>query len=203
RQRPSASCAERRTNMKFPAPALAAAALASSLLMTPAVSGQTEEAFTATASVKTKNVSATAPASITISRYSTDQERASVSKALKSGGTKVVKGALAGMPDCGRLEMGENHVAIKYAYARSTGSGRVIALVTAEPLLHPGSGLPEATKKRARDDVAVAILVLDANNTGHGELAAAAQVKTTASGAITIDHYDAPKIWLKNVAKAR
>lgn len=189
--------------MKFPAPALAAAALASSLLIAPAAFGQTEETFSATASVKTKEVSATAPASITISRYSTDDERASVSKALKSGGTKAVKGLLATMKDCGKLEMGENHVPIKYAYSRSTGSGRVIALVTAEPLLHPGSGLPESKKKRARDDVAVAILVLEANNTGHGELAAAAQVKTTESGAITIDHYDAPKIWLKGIAKAR
>src|SRR5262249_57984063 len=140
------------------------AGLASLVLTTPSACGQMEETFSATASVKTREVSATAPASITISRYSTDEERASVSKALKSSGTKAVKGVLSGMKDCGKLEMGENHVPIKYAYARSTGSGRVIALVTAEPLLHPGSGLPEATKKKARDDVAVAILVLDANN---------------------------------------
>jgi hypothetical protein len=161
------------------------------------------ETFTATASVKTKNVSATAPASITISRYSTEEERASVSKALKSGGTKAVKALLADMKDCGKLEMGENHVLIKYALARSTGSGRVIVLAAADPLLHPGSGLPEATKKRAQDDVAVVTLVLDANDAGHGELAAAAQVRTTPSGAITIDHYDAPKIWFKNIAKGK
>jgi hypothetical protein len=188
--------------MKSPVLPLAAAALASWALVTPAASGQAEEAFTATASVKTKNVSATAPASITISRWSTEAERASVNGALKSGGNHAAKEALAKMSDCGKLEMGENHVPIKYAVARSTGSGRVIVLATADPLLHTASGLPEA-KPKSKNDVAVVILVVDANNTGHGELAAAAQVKTTASGAITIDHYDAPKIWLKDVAKAR
>ena len=188
--------------MKFSALRLAAAALASSVLIAPAASGQADEAFTATASVKTKEVSATAPVSITISRFATDAERASVNGALKSGGNRAAKDALAKMPDCGKLEMGENHVPIKYAVARSTGSGRVLVLATAEPLLHSATGFPEA-KPKSKDDVAVAILVLDANNTGHGELAAAAQVKTTSSGAITIDHYDAPKIWLKNIAKAK
>ena len=187
--------------MKSPVLPLAAAALASWAMVTPAASGQTET-FTATASVKTREVSATAPVSITISRFATDAERASVNAALKSGGNRAAKEVLAKMPDSGMLEMGENHVPIKYAFARSTGSGRVVVLATAEPLLHPGSGLPEA-KPKSKDDVAVAILVLDANNTGHGELAAAAQVRTTASGAITIDHYDAPKIWLKNITRGK
>jgi len=188
--------------MKSPVLPLAAAALASWAMITPAASGQAGEAFTATASVKTRNVSATAPVSITISRWATDSERASVNGALKSGGNHAAKEVLAKMPDCGKLEMGENHVPIKYAYARSTGSGRVVVLATAEPLLHTATGMPEAKPKSA-DDVAVAILVLEADNTGHGELAAAAQVKTTSSGAITIDHYDAPKIWLKNIAKQK
>ena len=51
--------------MKSPVLPLAAAALASWAMVTPAASGQTET-FTATASVKTREVSATAPFSITI-----------------------------------------------------------------------------------------------------------------------------------------
>jgi hypothetical protein len=122
--------------------------------------------------------------------------------AVKSGGTPAVKAALEKMRDAGTLELGGNKAPIKYARARSTGSGRLITVVTAEPVLHIGAGLPDANPK-AGYDLAVALLILDANGAGHGELAPAAQVKANESGALVISDYGAAKVWLKGIARAK
>jgi hypothetical protein len=176
---------------------LVGSALASTMAGAPA-----GETFTATASVKAEAASASAPVKIAIERFSTESERTSVMNALKGGGTPAVRQVLAKMKDTGTIEVGTRRTAIKYAYTRPAGSGRLVTVVTAEPILHLGSGLPEA-KPKAGYDVAVALLVLEANDTGHGELAPAAKVGTNESGAVVIDDYGAAKIWLKDVAKAK
>ncbi len=189
--------------MRFPIATLAALALAGSALVASAARGQAAgEAFTATASVKSEAKSGTAPVRIAIEAFSTEAERDSVMNALKSGGTPAVKDLLAKMRDRGVLEVGERRAPIKYAGTRPVGSGRIVTVLTAEPLLHMGSGLPDA-KPSAGYDVAVALLVLDANSEGHGELAPAAKVKTNESGAVVIEDYGAAKVWLKGVAKAK
>jgi hypothetical protein len=189
--------------MKYPVLSLAALALVGSALAPAAVPGQPAgEAFTATASVKSDAGSATAPVRISIERFATDAEQATIVGALKSGGTPAVKAALEKMKDAGTLELGEKKVPVKYARARSTGSGRIITVLTAEPVLHIGAGLPDA-KPKAGYDLAVALLILDANGAGHGELDPAAKVKANASGAIVISDYGAAKVWLKGIARAK
>ena len=183
-------------------PSAAALVLAVSALAS-AVSGEPAgETFTAMASAKSEAASATAPVKIAIERFATEAERASVMSAVKSGGTPAVRQVLTKMGNAGTIEVGQRSTPIKYAFARSTGAGRIITVVTAEPILHLGAGLPNA-KPRAGYDVAVALLVLDANDAGHGELAPAAKVKTNESGAVVIDDYGAAKVWLKDVAKAK
>ena len=183
---------------------IAAAALASSILIAPAASGQAAagETFTATASVKSDALTGTAPVRIAIQRFASEAERTSAMSALKSGGTTALHKVLAKMKNSGTLVVGKKKASIKYAYARSTGAGRIITVLTAEPILHLGSGLPDA-KSKAGYDVAVVLLVLDANNAGEGELDMAAKVKMSESGAIEIDDYGDAKVWLKGVAKAK
>jgi len=178
---------------------LAASALAGMVLMAPATGQAPGEAFTATASVKSDALTGTAPVSIVIKHWATDAERANVMKALKSGGTPALTAALAKMRDSGTLGLAKAHAAIKYAYATSTGSGRLVTVVTAKPLYHLGGGLPDA-KPKAGYDVAVALLVLEADGTGHGELSPAAKVKIDDSGAISVDDYGDAHIWLKGIA---
>jgi hypothetical protein len=179
---------------------LAATFLAGSALFAPAAHGQAAgEAFTATASVKSDAVTGTAAVKITILHYATEAERDSVMKAVRSGGTPAVKAVLAKMRDAGSLELGRTKVPIKYAYSHSTGSGRIVTAVTARPLLHLGGGLPDA-KPTGGYDVAVALLVLEADGSGHGELFPGAKVKADESGAVVIDDYGDAKIWLKGVA---
>ena len=184
--------------MRFPS-ALAASALAGLVLVAPARGQAAGEAFTATASVKSDAVTGTAPVSIVIKHWATDAERAKVMKALKSGGTPALKAALAKMRDSGTLGLAKTHGAIKYAYAASTGSGRLVTILTANPLYHLGGGLPDA-KPKAGYDVAVVLLVLEADGTGHGELSPAAKIKIDDSGAISVDDYGDAHIWLKGVA---
>lgn len=186
--------------MRLPSLTLAATALASSILFTPVAFGQAAgEAFTATASVKSDAGTGTAPVTIVIKHWATDAERAKVMKALKSGGTPALKAALAKMRDSGTLALAKTQGAIKYAYATSTGSGRLVTVVTSQPLYHLGGGLPDA-KPKAGYDVAVALLVLEADGTGHGELSPAAKVKIDDAGAISVDDYGDAHIWLKGIA---
>ena len=189
--------------MKFPVFSLAALVLVGSALVPEAAPGQPAgEAFTATASAKSEGGSATAPVRISIERFLTKKEQASVIGAVKSGGTQAVREILAKMKDAGTLELGGRKTPIKYAFTDSTGSGRVVTVATAEPLFYLGAGLPDA-KPKAGYDVAVALLVLDAAGAGYGELAPAAKVKANESGAIVIDDYGEAKIWLKDVKKAK
>lgn len=178
--------------------------LAGWALVAPEATGQAAgEAFTATASVKAESGSAkTAPVRISVERFATETERASVVDALKSGGTPAVKTVLSKMNAMGTLEVGGHKTPIKYAYTRPTGSGRLVTVVTAEPVVHLGAGLPDA-KPRAGYDLAVVLLVLDAGGAGDGEFAPAAQLKVNESGALVIADYGADKVWLKGVAKAK
>jgi hypothetical protein len=188
--------------MKFPVFSLAALALAGSALVPAAVPGQSAgEGFVAKASVS-QGGGATAPVRVSIERYTTETEREAIVAAVKSGGTAAVKAALEKAGDLGTIEIGGRKTPIKYAYARSTGSGRIVTVVTAKPILFLGATLPNP-KPKAGFDLGVAMLVLDGNGAGDGEFAPAAKVGTNEAGAIVISDYGDDKIWLKEVAKAK
>ncbi len=188
--------------MKFRVLSLAALAFAGSALVPAALPAQPAgEAFVATASVS-EGGSGSAPVRISIERFATEAERDAVVAAVKSGGTPAVKTALAKAKDAGTIEVGGRKTPIKYAYARPTESGRIVTVVTAEPILFLGSTLP-SPKPKAGFDLGVALLIVDATGAGSGEFAPAAKVGTTEAGAIVISDYGDAKIWLKGVAKAK
>jgi hypothetical protein len=172
------------------------------LASSPMAAQSSGEMFTATASMKSEAASATAPVKISVTHFATDAERSSVMSALKTGGTPAMRQVLAGMKDAGSIEVGQRSTPIKYAYARPTGPGRLVTIVTAQPIIFLGAGLPEA-KPKAGYDVAIALLVLEGNDSGHGELAPAAKVKINESGAVVVDDYGADKVWLKDVARTK
>jgi len=188
--------------VKIPVVSLAVLAFAGSALIPAAVPGQSAgEAFVATASVS-ESGGATAPVRISIERFATEAERESVVGAVKSGGTAAVKAELAKAKDAGTIEIGGRKTPIKYAFARPTGSGRIVTVVTAQPILFLGAALP-SPKPKAGFDLGVALLILDATGAGSGEFAPAAKVGTNDAGAIVISDYGDAKIWLKGVAKAK
>lgn len=153
------------------------------------------ETFVATASVKGPSGTKTAPVTIVLTRFTTDQERTTVVDALKTGGTPAVVERLRAMEDIGHIDVGERRSPLKYAYARSTGAGRLITVISPSPLGYLSEGLSHE-KPRAGFDLALALLDLPNTGTGTGELAPAAKVKLSGAGAIETEDYGAEVVRL-------
>ncbi|HEX4567448.1 MAG TPA: hypothetical protein VH138_12495 [Vicinamibacterales bacterium] len=160
------------------------------------------EHFTATASMKSATVSHSAPVSFQVDRFVSDADRDKFMAVVKRHKTNEIHNALAAMPDVGVIETANTKTPIKYAYATPTGGGRLITIVTAKAILHIGGDLPDAKPKKGFD-LALAFLILDANDKGDGELALATKVNVDAKGAIVTEDYGPATVHLTDVSKAK
>ena len=157
------------------------------------------ETFTAQASVKAASgSSASTPVTMVVHRFATDAEREMVVAAVKQGGT-AARDLLAKRDAVGEIDVNSKRVAIRYAYARSVGAGRLITLVTSEPIGFVMMGQKEA-KPKAGYDLGLVLLDLSASP-GTGEVAPAAKVKVDAQGAIVTEDYGAEAVRLSNVVR--
>ena len=118
------------------------------VLMAPAsVRGQgTAEVFTATAAVKTAGgASASAPVTISIDRKMSQSEADASLAAFKSGGPAALRKALVGVAPTGTVQIGTGKATpTRLTIERATGAGRLLTIVTDQPLLFLGAGLPGA-----------------------------------------------------------
>jgi hypothetical protein len=160
------------------------------------------ETFTATATVKSPTAAASAAVTITIDRYVSDAERQKLMAVVKRNDPAATREALAAMDDIGFIGLGARRTPIKFAYVRPMGGGRLITVVTAQPVLYLGGNIPDAKPKEGFD-LALALLVLDARDTGDGEFAPAAKVKVDESGAIVTDEYGSEVVRLTGISKAK
>lgn len=182
------------------APRAAAIAVA---LAAATVGAQTvAETYTATASVTRGETTASAPITVTIHHYSSAADQAALVAAMRQASPSAARATLSSLGDVGVIEMGGRRTPVKFASARPTGSGRLLTVVTAEPLLHLGAGLPEAPPRDGYD-VAVAVLDVREDGAGIGELAPAARVGFDAQGALLIHDYGATVVWLQGLIRAR
>ena len=120
---------------------VAALVVAAPLLAAAPASAQVPVTFSATASVKGPSGSGSRPVTIRIDKFVSDADRDAVIAVIKAKKPGETLKALTAKPDIGYVEVGDKRTPIKYAYARSTGDGRLITFVTAQPLayLDPGS----------------------------------------------------------------
>ena len=129
-------------------PPVSAALLASLMLWPAATLAQaTPETFAATATVKRAGVSASAPVSVTITRYSSDDERDAVMAAVRAGGSARPASRARLAKDAGFIQLGDRRTAIKFVGQRCRRAGRLLTIVTAEPILFLGAGLPEPRRR--------------------------------------------------------
>jgi hypothetical protein len=163
---------------------------------------QSGETFTATASVTSPAVNKSAPILIRIERYLTDAERTKVVDVAKKNDVAATRKMLASMPDLGFIEVGGKRTPVKYAYTRPVAGGRLVTAVTADAILHLGSSMPDA-KPKAGFDLALALLVLDAKDTGEGEFAPAAKIKANDQGAVVVDDYGSDLVRLTGISKSK
>jgi hypothetical protein len=171
------------------------------LLLAMAGAASADETFTATAEVKNAaGAVRTAAVTVSYTRLITAAEREAVVSALKSGGQPAAKKVLAGMKDIGFIEVPAKKIPVKFAFARAVGSGRMVTLVAAEAL---GALKTDLTNTKPKDgyDLALVLLVLDADGKGTGEFTPAAKIKIRDDGAFTTEDSTTETIWLKGVAK--
>jgi|SRR5215471_13960224 len=184
---------------------LAPATLVAALIvpaMNAVARGADGERFTATATMKSAKVSHSAPVTFQIDRFVSDADRDKFMAIVKRHKTTEIHDALAAMPEVGYIETGGTKTAIKFASARPSGGGRLITIATDKPIVHLGGDLPDAKPKKGYD-LAVAFLILDANDRGDGELALATKVKVDANGAIVTEDYSPATVHLTGIAKAK
>jgi hypothetical protein len=158
------------------------------------------DTFTATASVKKGSASATAPVRVTVTHYATAAERETVINAIKEGGTAGLRKALAGLSDAGFIQLADRRTPVKFASQRESAAGRLLTIVTAEPILFLGAGIPQS-KPQTGFDVAVAVIELKEDGGGLGDLSPAAKVTVDEGGAVLIEDYGSTVIWLNAVAR--
>jgi hypothetical protein len=183
---------------------LGAAVIAAALLApaTHALAKSDGERFTATASMKADKAAHHAAVSFQIDRFVSDADRDKFLAVVKRHKTTEIHEALAAMPDIGVIETSGTKTPIKYAYATPSGGGRLITIVAASPILHIGGDLPDAKSKKGYD-LAVAFLILDASDSGDGELAMATKVSVDKKGAVVTEDYSPATVHLTGIAKAK
>ena len=177
------------------------APLAAAILLTVSGVAAAAEAWTARAETKSADGKIlTAPVAFSVDRMLTVAERDAVIGALKSGGHVAGKAALAGLKEIGWIEGGAGkRVPIKFAFARSMGSGKLLTLVSDQAIVHIGGNIPSAKPKEGFD-MTYAVLILDSEGKGNGEIVPAAKLKLREDGALTTEDYGGGTVWLKEIA---
>jgi hypothetical protein len=158
------------------------------------------ETYSATASVKTGNATASKTVTFHVDRFLTDAERDKLVPVVKSNDNAAILKALNALPDIGYVAVGDARTPVKYAYARPTGSGRMVTIVTAKPLGFIGGNDPGAKAKDGYE-LGIALLILDASGRGDGEVSPAARVKVDANGAIVTSDYAHEVVRLTGISK--
>ena len=161
--------------------------------------GQT---FKATATVKAPKKSASVPVTVHVDHFISDADRDKVIAAVKGKQAGEPQKTLAALPDIGYIQLGEVRTPVKYAYTRSTGAGRLVTVVTAKAIYYIGGRDPDAKPKEGYD-LALALLVLDGNDTGDGEFAPAVKLKLDANGAIVTQDYGSEVVRLVKITRAQ
>ena len=164
----------------------------------------TPETFSATAQVKgAGGGAASAPVTIVVERKMPQAETDKYLAAFKSGGAAALRKALAGVPTTGSVRVGSAGapVATRLTLERSTGKGRLLTIVTDQPIMFLGAGQPDAKPKEGYDFGIIDLEVDEAGN-GVGSIAPAAKV-TVKQGVFVVDDYSAEFIKLAGVKKTK
>lgn len=163
---------------------------------------EASERFTATAAVKGASGSAaTVPLTIVVDKFSTDAERESLLKVLKGGGT-AARELIARRPAVGSLQIGTRSTPIKYAYAVSTGDGRLITIVTGSPIVLDGAGRAAPAAKPGFD-LGLVLLTLPAAGPGTGDLVPATKIRVEQDNSIVTEDASPDLVKLSNVTVSK
>jgi hypothetical protein len=150
------------------------------------------ESFTATAQFVGASGSATTTFTMRVERYTPDAEREAVLQALTQGGYVGFVNALRKAPVVGSVAIGGHTFDIRWARESPIENGRSIVLVTDKPMFFIGAGSPAAKPRKGFDVGLINFHVDDSGMGSGGRMAAAARVKTGATGIEIADYAEKP-----------
>jgi len=161
------------------------------------------EVLTATATIKgAGGGTASAPVTITIDRKMSEREAGTLTAAFKSGGAPALRKALVGIPPTGSVKVGAGSATpTRFTVERPTSNGRLLTIVTDQPVAFVGAGLPGAKPKEGYD-FAVIDVEVDAKGSGSGTLAPAAKIKMNGD-AFVVEDYGVEAVRLTAVKKTK
>lgn len=159
--------------------------------------------FTATAALKTAGaVEARAPVTIVVEREMAQSEADRLMQAFATGGASALRKALAGVPATGTVQVGAGKaIPTRLTVVRPTDQGRLLTIVTDQPILFLGAGAPDAKPKDGYD-FAVIDIEVNATGSGSGTLAPAAKV-TVKQGVFTVEDYASELVRLTEVNQVK
>jgi hypothetical protein len=168
-----------------------------------AAQGQPGERFTATATITAAGgASATAPVTISVDRTMSQSEADKLAAAFKSGGAAALRKALVGVAPTGSVQLGAGKpTPTRITIERATDKGRLLTIVTDQPLLFLGAGVPAAKPKEGYD-FAVVDIEVDSKGSGTGTLSPAAKV-TVKQGAFVVEDFASELVKLTAVNKVK
>jgi hypothetical protein len=158
------------------------------------------EVFNARAVVDTAAGRGDSYVTIRVDRLTVEKDLKLMEQALRDGGSPAFVLKLRQAPVVGRVEVGTQTFAIRWARQRETDRGRVITLVTDAPVYFVGAGVPGA-QSREGFDVAVIQLTIDSSGIGEGNMAAAARVKPADNAGVAVDTYEGTPLKLLSVMR--
>jgi hypothetical protein len=161
------------------------------------------ETFTATATVKTPaGGTAHAPITIVVDRKMSQAEADGFTGAFKTGGPAALRKKLEGVSATGSVRLGSGKAtATRLTLERATDKGRLLTIVTDQPLLFLGGGLPDARPKDGYDFGIIDIEV-DDNGSGAGTMTPAAKVSVK-QDVFVVEDYGSEPIQLTDVRKVK
>ena len=161
------------------------------------------ETFSATAAIKTAaGAQATAPVTITVTHKMSQAEADKFTGAFANGGVAALRKALTGVAPTGSVQIGSGKATpTRLTLERPSDRGRLLTIVTDQPLMFIGAGMPEAKPKEGFDFGIIDILVAT-SGPGSGTMSPAAKV-TVKQGVFVVDEYSGELIRLTDVKKAK
>lgn len=160
---------------------------------------QASETFKATATVATPGgTKASAPVTVTVDRTTTDREAETLTTAYKTGGIGALRKALEGMKPTGTIKLGDGPLTpTRITLDRTTDKGRLLTIVTDQPLVFLGAGTAHAKPKEGYE-FAVLDLEVGRDGSGWGLLAPAARIAVK-QGVFIVDDYASEPVRLTSV----
>jgi hypothetical protein len=161
------------------------------------------ETFTATATVKTaSSATAGAPVTIIVDRKMSQSEADTLMAAFKTGGVPGLRKALVGVPPTGSVRVGGGApTPTRLTLERPTDKGRLLTIVTDQPIAFLAAGVPGAKPKEGYD-FAIIDIEVDAKGSGSGTLSPAAKI-TLKQGAFVVEDYASELVQLTGVSKVK